>query len=137
MDINRLIDFYDKEQKTVFTAFIVNLPLGYAFLNLHMQSFSELDSITKVVYAISLSIAVTFAAFLVQLIVVVPTIRLIRLFQLLCPSISAFAFYACFHTSPLLTYIVALACTALGGCTFVALVRRQERRGIDKQGKND
>ena len=39
MDINRLIDFYDKEQKTVLTAFLVNLPLCYAFLDMYRPSF--------------------------------------------------------------------------------------------------
>lgn len=29
MDINKLIDFYDKEQKILFTSFCITLPLAY------------------------------------------------------------------------------------------------------------
>lgn len=132
MDLNKLIDFYDKEQKTVFTAFLVNVPLCYAFLDMYMSSFVTLDVVTKFVYSISLSIAVTFAAFVMQLITVVPYIRLIRLFQLLCPSISTFAFFFVFRRHPIIMFFLFLAATALGGLTIVRLLRKEERHDADK-----
>ena len=134
MDINRLIDFYDKEQKTVLTAFLVNLPLCYAFLDMYRPSFEELEIITRFVYTICLSIAVTFAAFMVQLIVVVPYIRLIRLFQLLCPSISAFIFYTLFRGHPIIVFSTFLFSTAIGCHIAIRILRKEERDNADNDG---
>lgn len=43
MDINKLIEFYDKEQKLLFTSFCVTIPLSFSILYLYIPEFKLLD----------------------------------------------------------------------------------------------
>lgn len=97
MDINKLIDFYDREQKIIFSAFCITLPLAYTNLFLYIDSFKIIDLFVQIAFAISASICIvtiTFFGLLIS-VVIADIDRNIRLFHLVIPQIIATAISVC------------------------------------------
>lgn len=98
MDLSKLIEFYDKEQKTLFTSFCITLPLVYTILYLNTSSFKGFDLFVQVVFSMSASICavtISFTSLLVS--VMVSNIkRSIRLFHVVLPQILTTIVYCCF-----------------------------------------
>lgn len=67
MDFGKLIDFYNDNQKNLFTAFIINLPIVYSFLYLYTDSFRQIDIIQQTIFAVTADIISMFCIFLMSL----------------------------------------------------------------------
>ena len=98
MDINKLIDFYDKEQKILFTSFCITLPLAYTILYLYIPSFKILELFVRIVFSISASIcSVTITFFSLLVSIAISNIeRNIRLFHVIIPQIVTTSTCVCF-----------------------------------------
>ena len=66
-DFSRLIDFYNDNQKSLFTAFVINLPIVYSFLYLFTESFRGLDIIQQIVFSFTADIISMFCIFLMSI----------------------------------------------------------------------
>lgn len=91
MEINKLIDFYDREQKILFTSFCITLPLSYTVLYTYIDSFKSLELIPQIAFSMSSSICATTISFICVLIaIVISNIdRKIRLFHTVLPQIGS------------------------------------------------
>lgn len=97
MDINRLIDFYDREQKVIFSSFCITIPLAYTNLFIYIDSFKILDLFVQIVFSISASICIITITFFCLLVstIIANIDRNIRLFHLVIPQIVATAMSVC------------------------------------------
>lgn len=87
MDLSRLIDFYDKEQKTLFTAICISMPMVFSILYFYIPDFKGFDTIIQIIFSLTASLLCTFCSFMAILfsIIVVGVKRKVRLFQLIVP----------------------------------------------------
>lgn len=89
MDINKLIEFYDKEQKLLFTSFCVTIPLSFSILYLYIPEFKLLDIYIQSIFSATLSIiaiTISFTAILFG-IFISRVERTIRLYTTILPAI--------------------------------------------------
>ena len=55
MDLSELIRSYTPEQKNVFSAFLIQLPLIFTIMYLYIPAFKSLELYLQVIFAISAS----------------------------------------------------------------------------------
>lgn len=100
MDINKLIDFYDREQKTLFTAFCISFPLSFTELYFHVPDFTKSDLYIQFMFSASLSIVTVTISFIFVLlgISVSRFKRDIRLFHVILPNVVTLIFSSLFRS---------------------------------------
>lgn len=99
MDLNHFIDFFDREQKILFTSFCIITPLSFTFLYEYVESFKSLEMYVQLIFSASLSIVavtITFTFILLGL-SFARTTRNIRLFQVILPSVYVLSTSCLFH----------------------------------------
>ena len=64
MDFSGILKYYNKEQKNVFTGFIIQLPLIFTLLYLYIPQFKELEIYLQIIFSSAASILSIYYSFM-------------------------------------------------------------------------
>lgn len=68
MDFSGILKYYNKEQKNVFTGFIIQLPLIFTLLYLYIPQFKELEIYLQIIFSSTASILSIYYSFMMLMI---------------------------------------------------------------------
>ena len=63
MDLSDILKYYNKEQKNVFTGFVIQLPLTFTLLYLYIPQFKELEIYLQAIFSSTASILSIYYSF--------------------------------------------------------------------------
>lgn len=64
MDLSSILKYYNKEQKNVFTGFVIQLPLTFTLLYLYIPQFRELEIYLQIIFSSAASILSIYYSFI-------------------------------------------------------------------------